>query len=60
MVKSEDVRIGLKLRMIENHTMQGTVYKLGVLGQKNWFKIHLTNGRLYLVQKPELWETFSP
>ncbi len=58
MVKSEDIYIGMKVRLIENYTVQGTISKIGVLGQKKWFKVNLTNGKLYLVQKPELWESY--
>lgn len=58
MVKIEDVFVGMRLRFIENPTRQGIVSRIGVLGQKNWFKIKLSTGQLYLVQKSELWETF--
>lgn len=59
MVRIEDIYVGMRIRLIDQQHVYGTIHQLGCLGQKNWLKIKLIpSGQLRLIQKPELWERY--
>ncbi len=59
MVRIEDIYVGMRLRLIDEPHVYGTIQHIGCLGQKNWLKIRLYPSlQLRLIQKPELWETY--
>ncbi len=59
MVKTEEIYIGMKIRMVDNKHVYGTVHSLRPLGQKKWFKVELSSGEIRLVQRPEEWQVIS-
>jgi hypothetical protein len=56
MVKSEELNIGDKVYKIGHKHVYGTIQRLKVLGQKNFFSVQLSTGQTIVVQKPEEWE----